>query len=1109
MTAKQDIDWFKLARDHQFRGRPIDAMLCFRRAIAARHRGGDARFHLGEVQWSIGLIDAAKASWTEASRVAPRHVASRLALAEATLNTGDAAGAKAAAEGALALAPHDARGRAFLSIANAALGEPGVDWNAIAAAVRAAPAMLGAPARAKLIAQALDRTRGAAGRDELLDTLAALEHAPLDLLGPLADALAARASRDTAPIARILSEAMRREGAPPNAEAWRRLALAAARVGDESARQAFATRYAGDCVFIHAPTMPVLWPLRTSGDALRVALLVPAELPGTMRGVLAALDGPGFEVTLAVLASQEEAASLVPSLPFVPRALLGIGARPDPASARLLLVRDPDVLVDAAGMAADAGPWIAQRAGRRVLTLADLEPPLVDARVEPTAAALGAALEAASRPVGTRSTAAALSERFSEGLRAQQAGDAGAAAHAYSAVLAEQPSFAPALQFRARLAWDARDFDAAGRDLVAAIEAAPANAELAIDASRLAIERDAASVGVAIVRRSLERIPGHPKLMAALGHVLLKVGDGAAAVEAFQHAIALNPLEAELHYNLGVAHQLAGNTEAAARSYQHALAFDPTLIDADFNLGVLFQQQNRSSSALAAFERVLEHDPARSAAWKNVGEILHASGRMREWVASHRRFEQRCPESLLLAVQSLEIHQLRGDFAAVDRVLDGLRLERYRADDDNTLVDALEELLYLLLFFDIDAGTVHRFARTYDEAARHVYGYGRRPRASRTPGRVRVGYLSADLRDHVMGKMMWEAVSRHDRDRFDPHFYAMSGQRDGWTARFEGVATAFRSVAALTDRDAAELIAADDLDILVDLQTHTRHARPGILALKPARVQITHVASAGTLGLSTIDWKLTDAYADLPEAQETQVEPLLAMSGCVYPFRAIAPAESTTLTRRALRIPDDAVVIGAFVTPLKLSRRCLTLWKEIADKVPHARFAFSPLRVDFRDAFVRLMATVGIGGERIVFVPQGADEGGNQARYRLVDFVLDPMPFGNVNGTIEPLAMHVPVVTLVGRRHGERTGWSILSNLGVTTTAAQTGREYVDIAVRLATDPAFMRQVRDAIAAKLPGSILANVGAYARNLEAAYVVALARSAPDVLASAGIPVPDVS
>jgi predicted O-linked N-acetylglucosamine transferase (SPINDLY family) len=152
--------------------------------------------------------------------------------------------------------------------------------------------------------------------------------------------------------------------------------------------------------------------------------------------------------------------------------------------------------------------------------------------------------------------------------------------------------------------------------------------------------------------------------------------------------------------------------------------------------------------------------------------------------------------------------------------------------------------------------------------------------------------------------------------------------------------------------------------------------------------------------------------------------------------------------------------------------------------------------------FERLCAAAGISRSRLLFLPQGRDDGENQGRYALVDFVLDPMPFGGVNGVLEPLDAGVPVVTLAGRRHGERSAYSILRNLGVTQTIAQGGREYVDIAVRLAEDAAFSAQVRDTIRAGLHASPLVDMPAHARNLEAAYVEALRLKAPGVLDASG-------
>jgi predicted O-linked N-acetylglucosamine transferase (SPINDLY family) len=131
-------------------------------------------------------------------------------------------------------------------------------------------------------------------------------------------------------------------------------------------------------------------------------------------------------------------------------------------------------------------------------------------------------------------------------------------------------------------------------------------------------------------------------------------------------------------------------------------------------------------------------------------------------------------------------------------------------------------------------------------------------------------------------------------------------------------------------------------------------------------------------------------------------------------------------------------------------------------------------------------------------VPQGRDDAENRARYNIVDFVLDPMPFGSANGSLEPLDMGVPVVTLAGRRHGERCAYSILANLGVMQTVAHSGREYVEIAVRLATDAVFRTEVAAAICNALEHSALTDMDAHTRHLERAYLEALEQRYPAAL-----------
>jgi predicted O-linked N-acetylglucosamine transferase (SPINDLY family) len=360
---------------------------------------------------------------------------------------------------------------------------------------------------------------------------------------------------------------------------------------------------------------------------------------------------------------------------------------------------------------------------------------------------------------------------------------------------------------------------------------------------------------------------------------------------------------------------------------------------------------------------------------------------------------------------------------------------------------------------------------------------------------LRVGYLSPDFRRHVMGYMMLEVMTRHDPEHFEIYSYSLSSLEDDVSRAIRDRSRKFESLKGLHPRAAAERIAQDELDILVDLATHTEGAVPEILAHKPARVQITSIASSGALGLSTVDFRLTDHYCDPPENQRYLLEKLLPMEGCLYPYRRLPPDEGCGHVREALGIAADAVVIGAFVNIVKLSPRCLSLWRRVMERLPGSLLAFSPNSERESSVYRSLAASAGFEAERVVFIPNDEDPAKARVRYALIDMVLDTLPYGGVNGTIEALSMGVPVVTLLGTRHGERTSYSLLMNLGVPQTVAHDEDEYVSIAARLVEDDAFRAEVKSSIRAGLKDSPLVDMGAHVRNLEDAYRSALARAHP--------------
>jgi protein O-GlcNAc transferase len=1114
--------WFARGRAHQKAGRPIDAIVCYRRALRSNRHAVQTQYRLGEALRDIGRDDEARRVWRAGLALAPEHGGMLRCAADVARRVGAYDEAHDAYGRILAALPEDPDALVGDALSRIGLGDEAAFAELERILANGAP-----QARWEDLAHLLAAAPPSAGRSALLLHLAATRpgELPPRLTALTAEALIAAGARDQARA--TLAQAERLLPTMNDPEVVRRLALAAAQVGVSSA---WAESYAGYCRALFASAAPVRWPRRTAGAALRVVYLIAPDARIQIGGIAIAAERylarvvaghPPERLSVAVYVVGDEPLGALRALLPGHIALASLGATPAPESARMLGEIDADALIDLVGMNAALGPLLGQWPARTTWTY----PALFGANVAPLVT------HALPPPVGGEEQAlaqhrlvleAALIERCSAEpwfadvsphsaaelsalwrrvIAAHQAGDVEAAMAGYRELLAEQPGYAPAQHLLGVLLRDRGERRDAASAFSAALATAPAYTEPRTALANLEREDGFPARAVALCQQGLALVPNDVSLWRALGMAWLAQYDGAAARKAFRHALQIDPGDATTHYNEGVALQMLHRRDPALRAYQRALALNPDFYAADFNIGVIFREQGLTDAAIKAFETVLARDPRHVAAHKALAETLLGARRLGAWFQAFDRFEAACPGALPLAVQALEACQYRGDFAALDRYLERLGQDRFKAGSETELADCLEELLHLLLYFDVESDAQFSLYQAYDTVAPRVYGMPLTLPAARRPGRIRVGYLSGDLRNHVMGKMMWAALQHHDRARFELFFYSLSTTSDAWTERFRGLADHFEVIAELTERKAAERIAAAELDILVDLSTNTFGAKQGILALKPARVQITHVASAGVVGLSTIDFKLTDAFADVPENQAFQLETLLPMQGCVYPYRHVAPATEHPFHRAALGIAPDRVVIGAFVNPLKLSRRCLALWREVLERIPNAVLALSPSSPERREVYARLLASAGIALDRVCVLPQGRDDADNQARYGLIDFCLDPMPYGGVNGTLEALDMNVPVVTLVGRKHSERCGHSILANLGVPQTVAASGSEYVAIAVRLATDPAFMAEVRAAIHAGLERSPLTDMPAHTRHLEQAYRQALERRYPAALAAA--------
>ena len=565
-----------------------------------------------------------------------------------------------------------------------------------------------------------------------------------------------------------------------------------------------------------------------------------------------------------------------------------------------------------------------------------------------------------------------------------------------------------------------------------------------------------------------------------LGLVYQHLGRLPDAAELYLRAVRLNPQLSEAYNNLGNVLKALKNEAGAIEAYQRALSINPKLSDASYNLAIILQAKGERSTAVALFKQAVDANAQHLLARDGLYRGLLGLDRPEEANEAFLDWDRAMPPSPELVAAGLALCRSIGDRELEARYL-ALALD-WPFESDTP--EQLAPVLGMIQYFDLSRDQILTCYRRYDAAiaARNPLIIPMLPRRA-SDQRIRIGYLSADFRQHVMGRWMREVISQHDRKTFSIYLISSCDPRqfDALTAEFRAYADGFADISALDDFAAAKSIAEVDLDILIDLAGHTMDARPGIYAHQPARTIITHLGYHGCLGMRAIDFKLTDRIADLEDAAQFQIEAPFALDTCVFPFVRVAPSA----TEPTDDLPELAgkFVIGAFTNVLKLSARCLTLWRRVLDALPEAILLFSPLSSTQRPGIERIMASAGIDASRLAFLSIPHQDNRWRARYRMVDAVLDTLPYAGGDTTLAALDMGVPVVTLTGQRQSERIGASILTHLNLDQTIASSEDEYVAISVKLARDAAFMAQTRERIAAAVAAT---DVNAYTRELERAY-----------------------
>ncbi len=356
----------------------------------------------------------------------------------------------------------------------------------------------------------------------------------------------------------------------------------------------------------------------------------------------------------------------------------------------------------------------------------------------------------------------------------------------------------------------------------------------------------------------------------------------------------------------------------------------------------------------------------------------------------------------------------------------------------------------------------------------------------RRPGPIRIGYLSADFRDHPVSHLLAATLEHHDRERFEVFGFSshLVIEAEPLTARIRSACDHFESLSGVSDDEAARRIRAAEIDILVELNGLTAGERPGIAARRPAPLQVNYLGYPGTVGAPYLDYILADAAVIPPGAEHHYTERVLRMSGSFLP-----PGDNRVAVespgRAALGLPEDAVVLAAFHSGFKLSPELFAVWMRLLQTQPRAVLWLSIGSQRARDRVLQAARESGIEPERIVFAARIPSRSEHLARLTEADLLLDTPIYNSHSSALDALWCGVPILTARGDAFASRVCASLLDLIGLSDCVAATLAEYEGLGLQWVSAPDRLLGLRIAVRDGVATARLFDCERHTRRYEAA------------------------
>jgi len=623
----------------------------------------------------------------------------------------------------------------------------------------------------------------------------------------------------------------------------------------------------------------------------------------------------------------------------------------------------------------------------------------------------------------------------------------------------------------------------------------------------------------AICRKLVGLLPTHPMIHYNLACILKDRGKAAAAITVLRKALALAPAMAEGWLNLGTLLGEQARWAESAEAFERGLAATPDSWQLLTSLGRVRISQGRRTEAEALLRRALALAPQAAPTLTNLANLLSEAGAMAEAVQLFDRalaVAPTMPEALLGAGhaarklgdggKALDFYQRAAAARPADLAIrarltearlglcdwrDVATLRRDLIEPALKTAGAVGPLMALTLPLELEPKTLLAFARQRAEAvAAEIAPLKARIRSPR-PGprdRLTIGYLSADFHDHPTTHLMRGMFTAHDRTRFKVASLALEPDDGSDYRRFvKDHSDIFLELGPLDTADAAQAIIAAGIDILVDINVHTRGNRLQLTTLRPAPVTVNWLGLPGSSGAAAMDWALVDAIVAPPGHDSDFCERLVVLPHCYQPNDRDQIIAAAGPGRAECGLPEGAFVFCCFNQAFKIEPVMFDRWMRILGRVPGAVLWLLGGAPAMVANLRREAAARGIDPDRLVFAGR-LPKDRHLARHRHAGLFLDTLFYNAHTTASDALWAGVPVITAPGRTFAARVAASLLTNLGLPELICPDLDAYEELAVRLASRPDELAALTARLAACRATAPLFDTAGFVHDLERAYTM---------------------